>query len=376
VQGFESVLPFTAPTHLRPVLAAFERDLLFAGTQTDADVVHCHTWYSHLGGVLAHLGYGTPLVLTTHSLEPLRPWKREQLGGGYELSSWVERTAMLMADAIIAVSEGTRRDILELFPVAPERVHVIYNGIDLEEYYKTPERDDMARYGIDPKRPYIQFVGRILRVIVQNSPGHPDNYGHIVTHAGMNLDERLFVILRGDRASPFAAVMVAATVLGSGWTSLGLLPLLALRRSRRFALMLLRVQHIELDAAQLQQIREKLRLLHRDRADQHRPAALVLLDHFFGDGAVLRFFGAEDEVGHVEPDHLAVEPGPLRILSVRYLYDRLWYQVETWFRRARHLRAVRAVFSSLGFAHFMGGVGRLFGKRGARHICILTRKDA
>ena len=96
--------------------------------------MHCHTWYVHWGGILAKLNYGIPLVITVHSLEPLRPWKREQLGGGYDFTCWLEKTAIEMADAVIAVSRETRADIERLFDVRPERVHVIYNGIDLEEY--------------------------------------------------------------------------------------------------------------------------------------------------------------------------------------------------------------------------------------------------
>ena len=102
-----------------------------AATAVDADVVHCHTWYVHWGGVQIRQGYGIPLVITVHSLEPLRPWKREQLRGGYDLSCWIEQTALELADAVIAVSKGTREDVLRLTDVRPERVHVIYNGIDI-----------------------------------------------------------------------------------------------------------------------------------------------------------------------------------------------------------------------------------------------------
>ena len=128
------------------------------------DVVHTHTWYASMAGFWAKKLYGTPLVLTTHSLEPLRAWKAEQLGSGYRMSSWMEKTAIEDADAIIAVSNGTRADILRAYPgVNPARVHVIYNGIDLKEYRKTPETSALATYGVDQHRPYVLFVGRITR---------------------------------------------------------------------------------------------------------------------------------------------------------------------------------------------------------------------
>jgi alpha-maltose-1-phosphate synthase len=152
-----------APAQLRPVLEAFSRDLGFMADPVTADVVHCHTWYTHLGGIVGKLAYGIPLVITTHSLEPLRPWKREQLGGGYDASSWVERTALEMADAVIAVSEGTRADVLKHFAVDPERIRIVHNGIDTDEYRPTPAMDALERYGIDPGMPYVLFVGRITR---------------------------------------------------------------------------------------------------------------------------------------------------------------------------------------------------------------------
>lgn len=128
------------------------------------DVVHTHTWYASMAGFLAKKLYGVPFVLTTHSLEPLRAWKAEQLGSGYAMSSWMERTAMLDADAIIAVSKGTRTDILKAYPeVDPARIHVIYNGIDLEQYQKAESLTALAKYGVDASRPYILFVGRITR---------------------------------------------------------------------------------------------------------------------------------------------------------------------------------------------------------------------
>src|SRR5918996_2681758 len=130
-----------ADERLRPMLAALSRDVGFVAEPVDADVVHCHTWYTHLAGILARMAYGIPLVITAHSLEPLRPWKREQLAGGYDVSSWVERTAIEMADAIVAVSSETREDVMRLFDVAPERVHVIHNGIDADFYRPDPGTD-------------------------------------------------------------------------------------------------------------------------------------------------------------------------------------------------------------------------------------------
>jgi starch synthase len=128
------------------------------------DIVHTHTWYVSMSGFLAKKLYGVPFVLTTHSLEPLRAWKAEQLGSGYAMSLWMERTAILDADAIIAVSAGTKADILRAYPdVAPDRVHVIYNGIDLAEYQKTAKIKALLDYGVDPAVPYVLFVGRITR---------------------------------------------------------------------------------------------------------------------------------------------------------------------------------------------------------------------
>jgi glycogen synthase len=135
----------------------------FNTTNIDADLVHCHTWYTHFGGILAKKNYGIPLVITVHSLEPLRPWKREQLGGGYDFSLWVEKTALEMADAIIAVSHETKADIERLFKVDPARVHVIHNGIDLDKYRKVDSTAALKRHGIDKDKPYLLFIGRIAR---------------------------------------------------------------------------------------------------------------------------------------------------------------------------------------------------------------------
>ena len=163
VRGYPEPSGMTAPSYLRPVFGAMARDVAWAGDAVDADVVHCHTWYSHLGGILIRQGYGIPLAITVHSLEPLRPWKREQLRGGYDLSCWVEQTALGMADAVIAVSRGTREDILRVTPVQPERIHVIYNGIDTQLYRPVAATDALERFTVDPTRPIVLFVGRITR---------------------------------------------------------------------------------------------------------------------------------------------------------------------------------------------------------------------
>ncbi len=148
---------------LKSVFTTLDRCLQFVGTPIDAQVAHCHTWYTHMAGVWAKLNYGIPLVITVHSLEPLRPWKREQLAGGYDFSCWVEKTALEMADAVIAVSAGTRADVLQHFNVKPERLHVIYNGIDTDEYRKVERTTARQKYGIDLQKPYVLFVGRITR---------------------------------------------------------------------------------------------------------------------------------------------------------------------------------------------------------------------
>lgn len=154
---------YRCPESLKTVFDAIERDLRFNTSGVAADIVHCHTWYTHFGGILAKLTYGVPLVVTVHSLEPLRPWKREQLGGGYDFTCWVEKTALEMADAVIAVSEGTRQDLERLFTIPPERLHIIHNGIDPTVYHPVDPAPALSAYGIDAERPYVLFVGRITR---------------------------------------------------------------------------------------------------------------------------------------------------------------------------------------------------------------------
>ena len=164
VRGFElDITEFTCPKPLQSVFGAVRRCTDFNTTNIDADLVHCHTWYSHFGGILAKLNYGISFVITVHSLEPLRPWKREQLGGGYDFSLWIEKTALEMADAIIAVSGETKCDIERLFDVDSNRVRVIHNGIDLEEYRRVDSTDALKRHGVNSDDPYLLFVGRITR---------------------------------------------------------------------------------------------------------------------------------------------------------------------------------------------------------------------
>jgi len=145
-------------------LRVFSADLSMADAAADADLVHSHTWYANLAGHLASLLHGIPHVATVHSLEPLRPWKAEQLGGGYALSSWAERVSLASASAVVAVSDGMRSDILSVYPeISPERVRVIRNGINTLEYAPDPSADVLEKHGVDRERPYVIFVGRITR---------------------------------------------------------------------------------------------------------------------------------------------------------------------------------------------------------------------
>lgn len=200
--GSWEALSGSAP-HLA-ALRTMSTDLAIAAAVEGADLVHSHTWYANFAGHLAKLLYGIPHVMTTHSLEPLRPWKAEQLGGGYQLSSFCERTAIESADAIIAVSRGMRDDILRAYPaVDAKRVTVIPNGIDLDEYRRSNERDVLERHGIDDSRPYAVFVGRITR---QKGVVH-------LLEAAAELDEGLGLVLcAGEPDTPEIAAEVRAHV--------------------------------------------------------------------------------------------------------------------------------------------------------------------
>jgi glycogen synthase len=165
IKGFPSSYPIfdQSDDKLKAVFNSLNTCLHMNAESIDADVVHCHTWYAQFAGIVAKLCYGVPLVITTHSLEPLRPWKREQLGHGYEASSWIEKTAIEMADAVIAVSKETKEDVLKYFDVEADKVKVIYNGINLREYVVTDETTTLEKYGIDKSKPFVLFVGRITR---------------------------------------------------------------------------------------------------------------------------------------------------------------------------------------------------------------------
>jgi glycogen synthase len=165
VKGFPYENPMfeNSDDKLKSVLNSLSTCLAMNAEKIDADVVHCHTWYAQFAGIVAKLCYGVPLVITTHSLEPLRPWKREQLGHGYEASSWIEKTAIEMADAVIAVSKETKEDVLKYFDIDPKKINVIYNGINLREYVVTEETSTLDKFGIDKSKPFVLFVGRITR---------------------------------------------------------------------------------------------------------------------------------------------------------------------------------------------------------------------
>jgi alpha-maltose-1-phosphate synthase len=155
-------LPFHDPRH-KKFQETMLRDLVMAGMLDEVDIVHCHTWYTHLAGCLAKQLTGARLVLTTHSLEPHRPWKVEQLGTAYRASSWIERIAYENADGVIAVSAAMREDVHSLYGVPFHRVRIIHNGIDLDEYKPIERPAVLAKYGIDPRKPFVLFVGRITR---------------------------------------------------------------------------------------------------------------------------------------------------------------------------------------------------------------------
>jgi alpha-maltose-1-phosphate synthase len=156
--------PWSALSVANAALGVISADLSMTAAAGSADVVHSHTWYANLAGHLAAMLYGIPHVMTMHSLEPLRPWKAEQLGGGYALSCWCERAAVEAADAVIAVSDGMRADVLATYPsLPPERVRVIRNGIDTAEYAPDLGSDVLAKHGIDPARPTVVYVGRVTR---------------------------------------------------------------------------------------------------------------------------------------------------------------------------------------------------------------------
>ncbi|MFD9429574.1 glycogen synthase [Streptomyces sp. NPDC060002] len=163
-EGVQRHRPWSALDGANEALRTFSVDLAMAAALEGRELVHSHTWYANLAGHLAKELYGVPHVVTAHSLEPLRPWKAEQLGGGYALSGWAERTAVEAADAVIAVSTAMREDILACYPtLAPDRVHVVHNGIDTDLYRPDHGTGALTRIGLDPDRPFVLFVGRITR---------------------------------------------------------------------------------------------------------------------------------------------------------------------------------------------------------------------
>ncbi|MEO6091090.1 MAG: glycogen synthase [Umezawaea sp.] len=186
----------TAPglDHANAALRTLSVDLGMAAAVAGAELVHSHTWYANMAGHLAKLLHGVPHVVTAHSLEPRRPWKAEQLGGGYRVSSWVEKTSYEAADAVIAVSEGMRLDVLACYPdLDPARVHVVRNGIDTEAYHPVTETDALVSHGIDPERPIVAFVGRITR---------QKGVGHLVAAAHHIVPEAQIVLCAGAPDTP------------------------------------------------------------------------------------------------------------------------------------------------------------------------------
>jgi starch synthase len=185
-------------------LQTISTDLSMTAATGSADLVHSHTWYANLAGHLAALLYGVPHIVTTHSLEPLRPWKAEQLGGGYALSSWCEKVAVESAAAVVAVSEGMRADVLAAYPaVPPERVRVIRNGIDTSEYAPDSGTDVLDRYGVHPARPTVVFVGRITR-----QKGLPT----LLRAASALVPEAQLVLCAGQPDTPELAAQVTTLV--------------------------------------------------------------------------------------------------------------------------------------------------------------------
>jgi starch synthase len=198
---------YSTPTELKEANSAVRTlgtDLEIAAAVGDADVLHSHTWYANLAGVLGAQLHGIPHVLTAHSLEPQRPWKAEQLGGGYQISSWAERQAYETADAIVAVSYGMRADVLDAYPfVDPARVHVIHNGIDTALYAPSPDVDTLGRYGVDPNRPSAVFVGRITR---------QKGLRHLLRAAEQFHPDVQLVLCAGAPDTPAIAIETAAAV--------------------------------------------------------------------------------------------------------------------------------------------------------------------
>jgi starch synthase len=199
--------PDPALAGANPALTTLSADLVMVNAAAGATVAHSHTWYAGLAGHLAAMLYGIPHVLTAHSLEPMRPWKAEQLGGGYRVSSWVERTAVEAADAVIAVSSGMREDVLATYPALdPNRVHVVRNGIDTQKWYPAGPADSgsvLGRLGVDPTRPFVAFVGRITR---------QKGVAHLVAAAHRFAPDVQLVLCAGAPDTPEIAAEVGGAV--------------------------------------------------------------------------------------------------------------------------------------------------------------------
>ena len=205
--GAQAHQPDPALRDANPVLGTLSADLTMAAAVDTADLTHSHTWYTALAGRIAALLHDIPHVLTAHSLEPLRPWKAEQLGGGYRVSSWAEQVATTSADAVIAVSSAMRDDLLHVYPqLQPERVHVIYNGIDTDVWRPQPLGADstlLTELGVDPTRPIVAFVGRITR---------QKGVSHLVAAAHRFAPESQLVLCAGAPDTPEIAAEVSAAV--------------------------------------------------------------------------------------------------------------------------------------------------------------------
>ncbi len=190
-----------------PALSTLSSDLVMANAAATASVVHTHTWYTGLAGHLASLLYGIPHVLTAHSMEPLRPWKAEQLKGGYRVSSWVERTEVTAADAVVAVSSAMREDVLRVYPALdPARVHVVCNGIDTDVWYPAepdPGESVLSKLGVKPDRPIVAFVGRVTR---------QKGVAHLLAAAHRLRPEVQLVLCAGAPDTPEIAAEVTAAV--------------------------------------------------------------------------------------------------------------------------------------------------------------------
>jgi starch synthase len=203
----EGAVAHAAPAALagaNPALQTLGVDLEIAEAVAGCDVLHSHTWYANVAGVLGGLLHGIPHVLTAHSLEPQRPWKVEQLGGGYRVSSWAERTAYRNADAVIAVSHGMKADVLAVYPfMDPDKVHVVHNGIDTGLYQPDRGTDVLERHGVDPDRPYVVFVGRITR---------QKGVGHLLAAARDFVPEAQLVLCAGAPDTPEIGAATAAAV--------------------------------------------------------------------------------------------------------------------------------------------------------------------